>query len=93
MSTVCIYGSSRAGGFSCKVIDKHRFVTVINTIFLNNKGGTGAGALFIEQVDGNIVCVNRIVMFENCVFTTLQPTVLQRLYISLVAELQDLSQE
>ena len=61
-------GSARAGGFSCNVIDKHHFVTVINTTFLNNKG-QGGSALSIEQVDGNIVCVNRIVMFENCGFT------------------------
>ena len=61
-------GSSRAGGFSCNVVNRHHFVTVINTTFLNNKG-KGGGALSIGQVDGNIVCVNRIVMFENCVFT------------------------
>ena len=61
-------GSSRAGGFYCNVIDKHHFVTVINTTFLNNKG-QGGSALSIGQKDGNIVCVNRIVMFENCVFT------------------------
>ena len=64
-------GTEAAGGHSsssCNIVHKHHFVTVVNTTFVHNKG-QGGGALSIEHVGENIVCVNRIVMFENCVFT------------------------
>ena len=64
-------GTQAAGGHSsssCNIVHKHHFVTVINTTLVNNKG-QGGGALSIEHIGENIVCVNRIVMFENCVFT------------------------
>ena len=46
-------------------VHQHNFLKVINTTFVNNVGG----ALAIEQDHRSIVCVNRIVMFENCEFT------------------------
>ena len=64
-------GSPGAGDLPCgpnNTIHNHHFVTVINTTFLNNKA-TVAGALSIEQGHRKIVCANRIIMFQNCVFT------------------------
>ena len=79
-------GTPTAGGpspGSCNVVHKHHFVTVIDTTFLNNKG-RGGGALSIGHIDWNIVCINRIVMFENCVFTNNTSTngVAEAVYIS-----------
>ena len=64
-------GSPGAGDLPCgpnNSVHKHDLVTVINTTFVNNKA-TVAGALSIEQGHRKIVCANRIILFENCVFT------------------------
>ena len=71
LSIYSAFGVQGAGDVPCgpnNTVHNHHLVTVIETTVVNNKGKT-AGALSLGQSYWSIVCVNRIITFENCVFT------------------------